>query len=63
MERVSRAAELLPRGQRETVLYMLVHGMPDEGIAAALGVAKATVRSYRFRAIQRLKQLLEEEGH
>ena len=63
MEKVLRAAELLPRGQRETLHYMLVHGMPDEGIAAALGVAKATVRSYRFRAIRRLKQLLEEEEH
>ena len=63
LERVLRAAELLPRGQRETLHNMLVHGMPDEGIAAALGVAKATVRSYRFRAIRRLKQLLEEEEH
>lgn len=63
MEKVLRAAELLPRGQRETLHYMLVNGMPDDEIAAALGVAKATVRSYRFRAIRRLKQLLEEEEH
>lgn len=58
VEEVLRAAEALPRGQRKTLHYMLVHGMTDKEIAAALGVAEATVRGYRFRAIRRLKQLL-----
>lgn len=64
VEEVLRAAKRLPERQRLTLQYMLVKGISDDEIATALGVAEATVRSYRFRAIRELRQMMvKKPGH
>lgn len=58
VEKILRAIETLPPGQRKTLRYMLLDGMADDEIAASLDVAEATVRSYRFKAIRKLRRIL-----
>ena len=58
VEGVLRAAKRLPERLRLALQYTFFNGMSDHEIATTLGVAEATVRSYRFRAIRRLREIM-----
>jgi len=55
---VLRALAALPRRQR-IVMGLHSQGTPNEEIATALSVSEATVRTYLFRAREKLRGLLE----
>jgi RNA polymerase sigma factor (sigma-70 family) len=52
----------LPIEFREVLMLAYYEGMDLREVADALNIPPGTVRSRLFRARQRLKQLLEEEG-
>lgn len=55
---VTAALRRLPRRQREILVLGYYLDLPDEQIAADLGISQATVRSARRRGLQSLERLL-----
>ena len=58
-EEVRRALERLPEEQRQVVTLRFFAELSVEETAAALGVRPGTVKSRLFRALERLRELLE----
>ncbi|WP_214109264.1 SigE family RNA polymerase sigma factor [Acrocarpospora catenulata] len=52
---LSDALARLPRRQRAVIVLRYYTGLPDEEIAATLGVSQGTVRSQAFRGLARLR--------
>lgn len=50
-----RALATLPHRQRVVLVLRHYEGLPDEEIAARLGISRATVRSHAFRGLARLR--------
>ncbi len=61
VEDVKRAIASLPDGFRTVVNLYLVEGLPQEDIAAMLGISHATVRSQYHRAKKKLLSMLQKE--
>ena len=60
-ERVREALSALPVGEREVIELVAWDGLSPAEIAAALGIARATVYVRLHRARQRLARMIEEE--
>jgi len=58
---VVRALRRLPERQREVLVLRYYLDVPDEQIAADLGISPGTVRSTRHRALAALQRLLEPD--
>ena len=59
---VVRALRRLPERQRDVLVLRYYLDLPDEQIAADLGIRPSTVRSTRRRALAGLTRLLEEQS-
>jgi RNA polymerase sigma-70 factor (sigma-E family) len=55
-----RAVDLLPVRQRETLVLRYYLDLPDDEIAALMGVSSSTVRSAAHRALKTLARTLKE---
>ena len=60
--RIAHAAARLSNEQRIAFIMTEYHGLSQAEVAEALGVPQATVKTRLFRARQRLRELLSEEG-
>jgi RNA polymerase sigma-70 factor (sigma-E family) len=58
---VMRALRALPRRQREILVLRFYLDLPDEQIAATLGIRQSTVRSAAYRGLRALRTQLTEE--
>jgi RNA polymerase sigma factor (sigma-70 family) len=56
-----QAIQTLPSHQQE-VIHLRMNGMSQVDIAELLGIQPATVRQHYCRAVQRLREILEEKG-
>ncbi|WP_436535790.1 SigE family RNA polymerase sigma factor [Actinoplanes sp. HUAS TT8] len=52
----------LPRAQRAVLVLRFYCDLPDEEIAALLGVGKSTVRSQAARALAQMRTVMSERG-
>lgn len=60
---VVRALRRLPQRQREVLVLRYYLDLPDDQVAADLGVSPSTVRSTRHRALAALERLLSMNEH
>src|SRR5215218_2886494 len=61
-ERLLAAVERLPEAHRDAVACRYFLELSEEETAAALGIRKGTVKSRLSRALERLRETLEEEA-
>ncbi len=57
-----RAILALPRGQRACIALRFYEDMTEQEIANTLGVSVGTVKTQLHRAMQRLREALEERS-
>jgi RNA polymerase sigma-70 factor (sigma-E family) len=57
---VMRALRRLPQRQREALVLRFYFDLPDEEIAATMGIGQSTVRSAAHRGLRSLGRVLEE---
>ena len=57
--RVRAAVAALPAGQRRAVTLFYLAGLSQREVAAVLGVGESAVKMRHFRALERLRALLE----
>ena len=56
------ALRLLPRGQRAVLVLRYLDGVPDDEIAAALGITTTTVRTQAHRGLVALRRVLADDA-
>ncbi len=61
VESVKKAIDALPEGFRTIVNLYVMEGMPQQDIAALLGISHATVRTQYHRARKKILTLLQKE--
>jgi RNA polymerase sigma factor (sigma-70 family) len=59
---IKRALEALPEGQRRVVVLKLIEGWSFREIAEQLGTSEAACKMRLSRALERLRDALEQEG-
>jgi RNA polymerase sigma-70 factor (ECF subfamily) len=60
--RLWRRVEALPSGERTAVALHYRQGMKVKDVARALGVTRGTVKTFLFRARQKLRAAMEDPG-
>ena len=60
-ERVQAAIRLLTPEQQQVVFLRFFEGLPHEAVAARMGRNPNAVRAIQFRALSRLRKLLEDD--
>ncbi|MBI4942236.1 MAG: SigE family RNA polymerase sigma factor [Actinobacteria bacterium] len=56
-----QALRALPRGQRAVLVLRYLHDLPDDEVAAALGIGAAGVRSQAHRGLAALRRSLQDD--
>lgn len=60
-ERVHRAVRKLEKKYQEVIVLKFLNELPNAEVAKAVGTSEANVRTLQFRALKKLKSMLEEE--
>ena len=60
-ERVQEAVRLLTPEQQQVIFLRFFEGLPHEAVAARMGRNANAVRAIQFRALSRLRKLLEDD--